>query len=203
MECCKDISIASGAIGSKGATGDTGATGATGPVGDKGPTGANGADAPELKGFFGYRLPTTLPALSIPKTNIETKIVNGVAVTNYVQLYDDWDAGVNQFNPVTGIWTSPATDKYDINATCNLKRDGGFTSGFFVFGIVDPINNIVYAAKALQLHTSIEVVNITCTLQGRVITLGTQLIVKVLNHSQHDYTAASGDIITYSARKCK
>lgn len=203
MECCKDITVTTGAVGAKGPTGDTGATGPIGVIGDKGPTGANGANAPELKGFFGYRLPITLPALSIPKTNITSKVINGVAVTNCVQLYDDWDPGVNQFDPITGIWTSPATDKYDINATCNLKRDAGFTSGFFVLGIVDPINNIVYCAKTLFCHSGIEVVNITCTLQGTQIALGTQLVVKILNHSNHDYTATSGDIITYSARKCK
>lgn len=202
MECCKDITIATGSIGDKGPQGLQGATGATGPIGIQGPNGTNGLDAPELKGFAAYRLPITAVALSLPKT-VFTKITQGVGITTYTEVYDDWNASPNNFNPTTGIWTCPATDKYDLNVSCNLKSTNQWGNGYVAIGVVDTGTNSLLFGRFMKTDTAIEVVNITATLQGAVINANTQLKVYFLNHSNYDYSAQSGDVILFEVRKCK
>jgi hypothetical protein len=133
-----------------------------------------------------------------PLINVDYQIVNGVTTT--------------QYNPVTGIWTCPQTGKYDINYNVYLTAPSqtGFgwgdvvTPGTYTIGVTSPgVGTSIYCADTVTITPSVFYSRLYLTggIQGKLITAGTQLVLRHQNMIGINYTGVLGDNIDWAVRR--
>ena len=133
-----------------------------------------------------------------PLINVDYQIVNNVTTT--------------QYNPVTGIWTCPQTGKYDINYNVYLTAPSqvGFgwgdtlTPGTYTIGVTNPGSGTsVYCADIFTITPDVFYTRIYLTggIQGKLITAGTQLVLRHQNMTGINYTGILGDNIDWAVRR--
>lgn len=122
------------------------------------------------------------------------------------QIYDD----DNAYDPVTGIWTCPATGRYNLSCYVHYTNnigDGWYDSlnpgGMFGVGIFSSIGCVTYCANWMTVMGIQKNIDISAQAAGYVITAGTQLSVKVLNQTGYSYTSTLGDVIRFSIERVK
>ncbi|MEK4425588.1 stalk domain-containing protein [Solibacillus sp. FSL K6-1523] len=138
----KGDSNATGSQGSKGDKGDTGATGSQGDKGDKGDTGAAGSQgdpgpvgpmgpqgpqgAPGPAGPMGPQGPQGDPGPAGGTNNANVGFSASSTTMDSGTISMNWNVqspyySSSDFDPATGIFTTPETGKYAIKATVNYK----------------------------------------------------------------------------------
>jgi len=132
-----------------------------------------------------------------PLINVDYQIVNSVTTT--------------QYDPVTGIWTCPETGKYDINYNVYLTATsqtgfgwGDVGNGTYTIGVTSPGAGFsVYCADIFTITPSVFYSRIYLTggIQGRVLTAGTQLVLRHQNMTGINYTGTVGDNIDWAVRR--
>ena len=133
-----------------------------------------------------------------PLINVDYQIVNGVTTT--------------QYNPATGIWTCPETGKYDINYNVYLTAPSqtGFgwgdavTPGTYTIGVTIPgAGTSVYCADTFTITPGVFYSRLYLTggIQGKLITAGTQLVLRHQNMTGINYTGVLGDNIDWAVRR--
>lgn len=133
-----------------------------------------------------------------PLINVDYQIVNNVTTV--------------QYDPLTGIWTCPQTGKYDINYNVYLTAPSqvGFgwgdtlTPGTYTIGVTTPgAGTSVYCADTFTITPSVFYSRIYLTggIQGRVLTAGTQLVLRHQNMTGINYTGIVGDNIDWAVRR--
>lgn len=161
-----------------------------------------------------------------PTTNINTvaaslansSIINGVTIImssgNIEYQITDF-AIASQYNTSTGVWTCPQTGKYDINynvyLTCPDQTGFGWgntpitTGAAYSIGITSPgvTGTIVYCADTYTVTKGVYTSRIYLTggIQGKIITAGTQLVLRHQNMTGINYTGISGDNIDLAIRR--
>jgi len=126
------------------------------------------------------------------------------------EVYDD----DNAYNPATGIWTCPATGRYNLNFYIHLTIDDepngwyvprtvtvsstpstvtlpGF--GMIGAGIMTPTGCQFYCGNYITITRIMKHIDISGASLGMPITAGTQLCLKIVNISGIDYTSFEGD----------
>ena len=116
------------------------------------------------------------------------------------EIYDD----DNAYNPLTGIWTCPADGRYDLNFYVHLSKVGvGFSSGMFIAGIITPVSAGYYTVSSMTLNQATRHIDITGSALALNLTAGLQLQLNIINISDQDYTASSGDIARLSIQRVR
>lgn len=139
-------------------------------------------------------------------------VSNGGGVIQLIgEVYDD----DNAYNPLTGIWTCPATGRYnlscyahysrneDVNGWYNPTYAGDDKFGMFGVGIFSPTGCSYYCANYHTITGPIRRIDVTAQAIGFPIPAGTQLCVKVWNLTGYDYVNYSGDVIRFSIQRIK
>ena len=149
----------------------------------------------------GAMLASSVP-LSVP-LDAPTSSINLVydgTVQLLTEIYDE----DNAYNPATGIWSCPATGRYDLNFYVHLSNTGvGFTSGMVIAGIVSSTSVGYYVVSSMTLNQVTQHVDITGSATGLNLTVGTHLQLNILNLSDVAYTATAGDVARFSIQKVK
>ena len=132
-----------------------------------------------------------------PLINVDYQIVNSVTTVQYA--------------PATGIWTCPETGKYDINYNVYLTATsqtgfgwGDVGNGTYTIGVTSPgAGTSVYCADIFTITPSVFYSRIYLTggIQGRVLTAGTQLVLRHQNMTGINYTGTLGDNIDWAVRR--
>jgi hypothetical protein len=133
-----------------------------------------------------------------PLINVDYQIVNGVTTV--------------QYDPITGIWTCPQTGKYDINYNVYLTAPSqvGFgwgdtlTPGTYTIGVTSPgAGTSVYCADIFTITPDVFYTRLYLTggIQGKLITAGTQLVLRHQNMTGINYTGILGDNIDWAVRR--
>ena len=133
-----------------------------------------------------------------PLINVDYQIVNNVTTT--------------QYNPATGIWTCPQTGKYDINYNVYLTAPSqvGFgwgdtlTPGTYTIGVTNPGSGTsVYCADTFTITPDVFYTRLYLTggIQGRILTAGTQLVLRHQNMTGINYVGIVGDNIDWAVRR--
>ena len=133
-----------------------------------------------------------------PLINVDYQIVNSVTTVQYA--------------PATGIWTCPETGKYDINYNVYLTAPSqtGFgwgdvvTPGTYTIGVTSPgVGTSIYCADTVTITPSVFYSRLYLTggIQGKLITAGTQLVLRHQNMIGINYTGVLGDNIDWAVRR--
>jgi len=156
-----------------------------------------------VDGILTEGLPTTL----LPQVpSITTTLINGdLQLTGSSVVYDDY---TNSFNPLTGIWTCPATGRWNIGYFTHMTGpdpvNGWLSpSGMIYAGIVNFTTSEVYAASTYY-PTNIQLyADINGGQWGVQLTTGDQLCVRITNTTALTYTPTIGgtDYVRFSAQK--
>lgn len=116
------------------------------------------------------------------------------------QIYDD----DNAYDPTTGIWTCPATGRYDMNFYIHLSNEGtGFTSGMVIAGIIATSGTGYYVVSSMTLNQVTRHIDITGSVLALNLTAGLQLKLNILNMSNVAYTPYSGDVARLSVQRVR
>jgi hypothetical protein len=145
-----------------------------------------------LGGMRAQETPELLPVVT--PTGLTNLISNGV-IQIMTQIYDD----DNAYNDTNGIWTCPATGRYNLSFYLHLTRDPandidgwynptlGANLGMFVAGIVGYTGVAYYAVDTCSVVEPLRFIDITGSALGFNLTTGTQLVFKALNLSTIPY----------------
>ena len=156
-----------------------------------------------VDGILTEGLPTSL----LPQVpSISTSLLTGdLQLINSSVLYDDY---LNSFDPLTGIWTCPATGRWNIGYFTHMTGPdpvNGWLSlnGMIYAGIVNFTTNEVYAASTYY-PTNVQLyADINGGQWGVQLTAGDQLCVRITNTTLLTYTPLIGgtDYVRFSAQK--
>lgn len=156
-----------------------------------------------VDGILTEGLPTSL-ASQVP--SISTTLLNGdLQLIGSSVLYDDY---TNSFDTSTGIWTCPATGRWNIGYFTHMTGPDPLngwlsTNGMIYAGIVNFTTNEVYAASTYY-PTNIQLyADINGGQWGVQLTAGDQLCVRITNTTTQTYTPLIGgtDYVRFSAQK--
>jgi|688.fasta_scaffold09180_9 hypothetical protein len=162
-----------------------------------GPTYTLTADVIVPGAMLASSTPSNLP-LETPSSSIN--LIGDGVVQLLTELYDE----DNAYNPATGVWSCPATGRYNLNFYVHLSKPGvGFTSGMVIAGIVSSTSAGYYVVSSATLNQVTQFVDITGTALGLDLTVGAQLQLNILNLSDVAYTATAGDVARLSIQKVK
>ena len=139
-----------------------------------------------------YTAPSTPPAQ------------NGGVTQIMSQIYDD----DNAYDPLTGIWTCPATGIYNLSFYVHMSNElpstTGFTSGMVVAGIITTTPKGYYAVNTFTVGASVvRHVDITGQALGMNITAGTRLQLNILNLTDVDYVTFAGDVARFVVQRVR
>lgn len=119
------------------------------------------------------------------------------------EIYDD----DNAYDPITGIWTCPATGRYDMNFYVHLSHnpDGttGFTSGMVIAGIVASDPTGYYTVSSMTVNRTVRHIDVTGSLLAINLAAGIQLQLNILNMSDYHYTPHAGDVARLSIQRVR
>jgi len=127
--------------------------------------------------------PELLPVVA--PTGLTNLVTNGV-IQIMSQIYDD----DNAYNDTNGVWTCPATGRYNLSFYLHLTRDpandtyGWYNPtpeanlGMFVAGIVGYTGVAYYAVDTCSVVEPLRFIDITGSALGFNLTVGTQLVFK-------------------------
>jgi hypothetical protein len=162
-----------------------------------GPTFTLTADAIVPNAVNALGLPSSLPIV-VP--SISTSLANGVTQT-LSTVYDD---SVFDYNPGTGVWTCPATGRYNLSFFIQIQNSAtGFTTGSVVAGISNIGGTSLYVGSTTSIANITRYVEISGCMLGTVITIGTQLCLRVVNFTDAAYTSNSSDTARLTIQKVK
>ena len=156
-----------------------------------------------VDGILTEGLPTSLTP-QIP--SITTTLISGdLQLTGSSVVYDDY---TNSFNPLTGIWTCPATGRWNIGYFVHMTGPDPLNgwlspSGMIYAGILNFTTSEVFAASTYY-PTNIQLyADINGGQWGVQLTAGDQLCVRITNTTALTYTPTIGgtDYVRFSAQK--
>lgn len=136
--------------------------------------------------------------------------LSNVLCTQTVQIINQQYDEDNAYDPLTGVWTCPATGRYNLSCYAHYSKDtddGWFDplnpGGMFGVGIFTSTGCNFYCANWMTIVGIQKHIDITAQAMGMVISAGTQLSVKVINQTGFNYTSNVGDTLRFSIQRTK
>lgn len=161
-----------------------------------GPTYTLTADVIVPGAMFASGTPSNLTNIT---PTIATTLVSGTTQI-MSEIYDE----DNAYDPLTGIWTCPATGVYNLSFFIQLQETSlGFSSGSVVAGITNLAVSSIYAASTVAIGNITPYVYLNGCMLGSTLTAGTQLCLKIINFTNVPYTSTSGDAARMTIQKVK
>jgi hypothetical protein len=162
-----------------------------------GPTFTLTADAIVPGAMLAESTPLSVP-LVVPSSSVD--LINDGVIQLLTEIYDEDSA----YDPITGIWSCPATGRYNLNFCVHLSKPAvGFTSGMVIAGIVSSTSVNYYVVSSATFNQVTQFADITGTALGLNLTVGAQLQLNILNLSDVAYTSTVGDFAKFSIQKIK
>jgi hypothetical protein len=121
------------------------------------------------------------------------------------EVYDD----DNAYDPTTGIWTCPATGRYNLSFFVHLTIDAGngwydpASDNMVGAGILAPSSCNFYAVDYMTVTKIMKHVDITGSALGMQIAAGTELCLKIVNLSTFNYVSVAGDVQRFAIQRVK
>jgi hypothetical protein len=116
------------------------------------------------------------------------------------EIYDD----DNAYDPLTGIWTCPATGIYNLSFYVHMSNpDDGFTSGMVIAGIIGTTPIGYYAVNTMAITNVVRHIDITGQNLGMNIPVNTRLQLNILNLTDVNYTTFVGDVARFVVQRVR
>lgn len=187
--------------GLKGDQGDQGEQGEQGPEGIQGPQGDPATEFPLIV-INGQS--SSIPITTAGIANARLCSGNGITTGAIIQKMPAAINDDGSYDPVTGIWTCPATGVYDFNFWVHVSNDTGFGIGRLKAGIMFPAScNFICATTIIINDNKVYHCDVTGSNLGQNISAGTQLVLKVINVTNKAYLSKVGDVSKMSIRRVR
>jgi hypothetical protein len=155
----------------------------------------------------------TVSTLGAMLAQSSPSVLTNVTPTSVTNIYDGelqiitegYDDD-NAYNPLTGIWTCPASGRYNLSFYVHMSNSViGFSSGMVVAGIVSATTVGYYAVNTMSVGASVvRHVDVTGQALGMDITIGTQLALYILNLTDVSYPGSVvGDVARFSVQRVR
>jgi hypothetical protein len=161
-----------------------------------GPTYTLSADVIVPGAMFASGFPSNLANIT---PTIDTNLSDGT-IQIMSQIYD----GDNAYNPITGIWTCPATGVYNLSFFIQLQKPvSGFNSGSLIAGITSVGATSIEVASTVAIGNITRLVYLNGCFLGLEITVGTQLCLTIVNFTDASYVSNASDTARMTIQKVK
>lgn len=161
-----------------------------------GPTYTLTADVIVPGAMFASGAPTNLANIT---PTISTSLADGT-IQIMPEIYDE----DNAYNPITGIWTCPATGVYNLSFFIQLQKPvSGFNSGSVVAGITNVGATNIEVASTVAIGNITRLVYLNGCMLGVTITAGTQLCLTIVNFTDASYVSNASDTARMTIQKVK
>jgi hypothetical protein len=156
-----------------------------------------GVSIVQLESMFAQQTPISLARVA-PSGG--ATIFNNGTIQLITEIYDDG----NDYDPLTGIWTCPATGRYNVNCYAHYSEPVlSWSSGMFTVGIMTPDQGTQICGNWCTVTQTTKHIDITATANGLALTAGYQLCCVVLNQLNTNYVIVNGDVIRFSIQRIK
>jgi len=161
-----------------------------------GPTYTLTADVIVPGAMFASGAPTDLANIT---PTISTSLADGT-IQIMPEIYDE----DNAYNPITGIWTCPATGVYNLSFFIQLQKPVScFNSGSVVAGITNVGATDIEIASTVAIGNITRLVYLNGCMLGVTITAGTQLCLTIVNFTDASYVSNASDTARMTIQKVK
>jgi len=161
-----------------------------------GPTYTLTADVIVPGAMFASGAPTNLANIT---PTISTSLADGT-IQIMPEIYDE----DNAYDPLTGIWTCPATGVYNLSFFIQLQKPlSGFNSGSVVAGITNVGATDIEIASTVAIGNITRLVYLNGCMLGVTITAGTQLCLTIVNFTDASYVSNASDTARMTIQKVK
>jgi len=155
---------------------------------------------------FGGMLASSTPP-GIPKTvpGLNTSRLSDSPIFIPTVVYDDDIA----YNAGTGVWTCPATGRYNVSFRIHLTQPAGdgwydpLVPGILVAGLMGATTPEYYVINSYTPSVIQKHADICGSLVGYTFTAGDTLCLKIMNTTNYDYLSTVGDVIEFSVQRIK
>jgi len=155
---------------------------------------------------FGGMLASGTPP-GIPKVvpGLNTSRLSDAPIFIPTVVYDDDTA----YNAGTGVWTCPATGRYNVSFRIHLTQPAGTgwydvaVPGILVAGLMGATTPEYYVINSYTPAVVQKHADISGSLIGYTFTAGDTLCLKIMNTTNFDYLSTVGDVIEFSVQRIK
>jgi hypothetical protein len=155
--------------------------------------------------FGGLLVSSTPPGITKVVPGLNTSRLSDAPIFIPAVVYDDDSA----YNVATGVWTCPATGRYNVSFRIHLTQPAGdgwydsTTPGIIVAGLMGATSPEYYVINSYTPAVIQKHADISGALIGYTFTAGDTLCLKIMNTSNYDYLSTVGDVIEYSVQRIK
>lgn len=155
---------------------------------------------------FGGMLASGTPP-GIPKVvpGLNTSRLSDAPIFIPAVIYDDDIA----YNAATGVWTCPATGRYNVSFRIHLTQPAGTgwydaaVPGILVAGLMGATTPEYYVINSYTPAVVQKHADISSSLIGYTFTAGDTLCLKIMNTTNFDYLSTVGDVVELSVQRIK
>jgi hypothetical protein len=155
---------------------------------------------------FGGMLASGTPP-GIPKVvpGLNTSRLSDAPIFIPAVVYDDDTA----YNAGTGVWTCPATGRYNVSFRIHLTQPAGTgwydvaVPGILVAGLMGATSPEYYVINSYTPAVIQKHADISSSLIGYSFTAGDTLCLKIMNTTNFDYLSTVGDVVEFSVQRIK
>jgi hypothetical protein len=133
--------------------------------------------------------PSNLPIVA-PNTGI------GLYTHGVTQLIPEAYDDDNAYNPATGVWTCPATGRYNLSFFVHVSSESiGFSEGMLIAGITASNSNTFYCVNTATFNQANRHADIAGTGLGLNFVAGETAVLKILNTTNVNYSTLASDSV--------
>ena len=155
--------------------------------------------------FGGMLVSGTPPGIPKVVPGLNTSRLSDAPIFIPVVVYDDDTA----YNAGTGVWTCPATGRYNVSFRIHLTQPAGTgwydvaVPGILVAGLMGATSPEYYVINSYTPSVVQKHADISSSLIGYSFTAGDTLCLKIMNTTNFDYLSTVGDVIEFSVQRIK
>ena len=142
------------------------------------------------------------PAVNTKVLPLSTVTVfnDGILQPLATSVYDD---SIGTFTTGTGLFTATAEGRYNIGFTLRMSHATGFSSGMVIIAAVHPGTGNIYASSTCTINQITKTIEVSGSALGAVLSIGSQVQLRVLNATDQDYAVVGGDLVSMTIQRVK
>lgn len=153
----------------------------------------------------GMLVSATPPGIPKVAPGLNTSRLSDAPIFIPTVVYDDDTA----YNGATGVWTCPATGRYNISFRIHLTQPAGdgwydpLVPGILVAGLMSSATSEYYAINSFTPTVIQKHADICGSLVGYSFTAGDTLCLRIMNTTNYNYLSTVGDVMEFSVERIK